>query len=249
MLRENNGVYTLTSFSKIKNLVCGFSTVSFGNMKPFTEDQLPEVRVNQRRFLKRLGLEKPNIVTAEQIHGNRVGVVSRESSGKKIAGADGLITREEELFLMVFVADCLPIVAFDSDKRIVGIAHAGWRGTLKKIAENLIKTFIELGSKPKDISVGLGPAIEFCHYVIGEDLADKFLRAGLKNSLLRSLSGKIQLDLKQANIEQLEGAGVNKDKIDVSIKVCTYENKDLYSYRRENADDRIAAVIGMKNEK
>jgi len=248
MLRKNkNGVYTLTRLTPFKNLVCAFSTRDFGNMKPSSKGQVTEIEKNRRNFLKTLGLKNPNVVTAQQIHSNQVVLVGKNDSGKNVTGADGLITGEKGLFLMVFVADCLPILAYDSRKEIVGIAHAGWQGTSEKIAENLVWAFQKLGSKPNDILVGIGPGIEFCHYEVRNEVVDKFTTAGFGKMVLRSLSGKTHIDLKQAVVDQLVGAGVPKASIDVSLKMCTYENPDFYSYRREKEklSGEIAAVIGL----
>jgi hypothetical protein len=218
-------------------------------MKPADPSQITQTKENFSRFLRTLSLENPKLVKAEQIHGNKIAIVDVKDSGEEIKGADGLVAKGNDLFLVVFVADCLPILAFDPSEEIVGIAHAGWRGTVAKIAENLIKAFVKLGSHPEKIQVGLGPAIEFCHYEVGKELANKFKVAGLKESVLEGASGKIYLDLKQANIKQLKAAGVPKENMDVSLKACTYENPDFYSYRaeKENLSGEIACLIGLKN--
>lgn len=249
MLRKNKkGVYTLTSFSDFENLICAFSTVGFGNMKPSRNFKIKEVERNRNKFFDRLSLKNSSVVTTEQIHGGRVSVVTKKDAGREIKGADGLVTRAKNLLLMVFVADCLPIVAYDPKKEIVGIAHAGWKGTTKKIAGNLIKTFIKLGSDPKEVLVGIGPGVEFCHYEVGQNVAKEFDKAGFGEAILKSLSGKILADLKSANIKTLTEAGVNKSNIDASLKICTYETDDFFSFRLGDNDKRNAAVIGLKNE-
>jgi len=250
LVRNDKGIYSLSSFNNFKNLVCGFSTVGFGNMKPAGASQKTETDKNRSNFFRALSLTDPDFVTAQQIHGNRIAVLNRNNKEKEIKGVDGLVTKERNLFLLVFVADCLPILAFDPDKKIVGIAHAGWRGTLGKIAVNLITTLTRLGSNAEDILVGFGPAIEFCHYEVGADVAAKFNRAGLGKSVLRSISGKIYLDLKQANVEQLTNVGISKGNIDITPKACTYESADFYSYRQEkpNLSGEIACLIGLRND-
>lgn len=133
LVRNDKGIYSLSSFNNFKNLVCGFSTVGFGNMKPTGASQKTETDKNRSNFFRALSLTDPDFVTAQQIHGNRIAVLNRNNKEKEIKGVDGLVTKERNLFLLVFVADCLPILAFDPDKKIVGIAHAGWRGTLAKL--------------------------------------------------------------------------------------------------------------------
>ncbi|MCH7541315.1 peptidoglycan editing factor PgeF [Patescibacteria group bacterium] len=240
MLRKTNkGFYTLTNISNFKNVVHGFSTTEFGDLKTPSE--------NQPRFFDALGLKKPKVIRPEQIHKGKVSFVGNKSNNPVIAGSDGIVTYEKNLFLVVLVADCLPILAFDPKREIIGIAHVGWRGTIKNIAVNLIKTFTDQGSKPKDILIGLGPTIEFCHYEVKKNVGDKFERSGLKKAVLKSLSGKICLDLKLANLDQIKKAGIPIENVDVSLKECTYENTDFYSFRRDKTEKRTAALIGLKS--
>jgi len=247
LIKNNKGIYILSALSNFENLVHGFSTVEFGNMKVGKEGEKRKVEGNRKSFFKKLGIGETSVVTAEQIHGGKIALVSKKNSEEKIAGVDGLVTSDKGLFLMVFVADCLPILAFDPGRQIIGIAHAGWRGTVAKVAENLIRTFVKMGSQPNQIIVGFGPAIEFCHYEVGEDRASEIIGAGLESALLKSVSGKTFFDLKAANLKQLMSVGILKSNIDMSLKVCTYENFDFYSWRREkpNLSGNFAAVIGL----
>ncbi|OGY26265.1 MAG: hypothetical protein A2Z11_00480 [Candidatus Woykebacteria bacterium RBG_16_43_9] len=245
LVKSSDGIYTLNGFSNFKKLICGFSTKKLGDMSLGSGRKSDDGKVPINKFVKTLGAKNPKIVLAEQTHGNEIARVSKKNAGEKVKGSDGLITKDKNLFLTVFVADCLPIVAFDPKKQIVGIAHAGWRGTLKRIAGKLIKAFKEQGSRAQDILVGFGPGVEFCHYEVKRDVADKFKRSGQKKSIMESVSGKIYLDLKLANIEQLVATGVPRANLDVSLKACTYENKDLFSYRAGDKNKRFAAVIGL----
>jgi YfiH family protein len=188
-----------------------------------------------------------DFVAAEQVHKNKIAVVGVKDLGTTVPEVDGLVTTEPGVNLIIRVADCLPILAFDPTRNTVGIAHAGWGGTLVKIAGNLIKTFIKLGSKSTDIIVGFGPAIEFCHYEVSKERVAKITRAGLESALLKSVSGKTFFDLKAANLKQLMSVGILKSNIDMSLKSCTYENLDFYSWRREkpNLSGNFAAVIGL----
>jgi YfiH family protein len=151
---------------------------------------------------------------------------------------------------VVAVADCLPILAHDPKKQIVGLAHAGWRGTLAGISKNLVQEFISLGSEPRTILIGFGPCIEPCHYEIQEDVAAKFKEKDMSKCLIYASSGKIYLDLRQANKEQLIGLGVSERNIDMNPGFCTFESQDFYSWRREkpNLSGEMACVIGLKDE-
>ena len=249
MLQKNKkGFYNSTALQDFKDLVYGFSTTKFGNMKP--SPGLEEKALsNQKRFLKTIPVDGP-LLDSEQVHENNVSVVDRRNVGKTTEGSDGLVTREKNLFLAIYVADCLPILAYDPKKEICGIAHAGWRGTVGNIAKNLIASFKKLGSSPSDIRIVFGSCLDFCHYEIKEDVASNFREAGLEKAILVSVSGKIYLDLREANLNQLKEAGVLSNSIDLNRKFCTYEMEDFYSFRREgeNLRGEIAAIIGIKND-
>lgn len=204
---------------------------------------------NVEKFLALLGLPKGNFITSKQVHGNEVRKVDSKQKGKVHGEFDGFVTEAKNLFLLVRVADCLPITAFDPVRSVVGIAHAGWRGTVAGIATKLVKKLGELGAKPKNTLIGLGPSIEFCHYEVKEDVASKFRQVGLEKAVMTHLSGKIYVDLKQANILQLTSGGILKENIDVSVRSCTFENSDFYSYRREKTQlsGEMACLIGLKN--
>ena len=247
MLRKTNkGFYTLTTLSNFKNLVHGFSTKDFGDVR----FKIAGTKKNREKLTKVLNIESEFVGVAQK-HGNKVMRVDERDLGKIIAGADGLVTNKPGVDLMIRVADCLPILVYDPKNQIVGAAHAGWRGTVAGVAKNLIKKFVnDVKSDPGKLLVGFGPCIEFCHYDVTQERASKIKKAGLGESLLTSITGKIFFDLKRANKGQLLSEGILSKNIDASIKSCTFENTDFYSWRREKPDlsGNFAAVIGLKNE-
>lgn len=246
LVKSSDGIYTLTGFSNFKNLVHGFSTKDFGDVR----FKIAGTKKNREKLAKVLNIES-EFVGVEQKHGNKVIKVDESDLGKIIAGADGLVTNKTGVNLMIRVADCLPILVYDPERQVVGAAHAGWRGTVAGVAKNLIKKFEDdFQSRPEKLLVGIGPCIEFCHYDVSKDRVSKIKAAGLKDALLTSISGKIFFDLKKANIDQLLSTGVLKENIDVTVKNCTFETPDFYSWRREkpNLSGNFAAVIGLKNE-
>jgi len=247
LIRNDKGFYTLSTWNQFKDLINAFSTREFGNMKPKNIDQKVDAENNFNKFLNVFKFAVRDVVRAEQVHSNKISVVNHKNAGQTIKNTDGLVTKAKNLLLAVFVADCYPIFAYDPEKEIIGAVHAGWRSSLLGISKNLIDSFKGLGSDTNKIYVGIGPGIEFCHYEVKKEIARKFEEAALGNSILRSISGKIYLDLKRVNVDQLVSAGVRKENIDVSIKACTYESGDFYSFRREgkNLSGEIAAVIGL----
>lgn len=240
MLIKRGDIYTLSSLEKLKNINCAFSTTNDGSIKD---------KNNRSRWLKSFGISGNDVVQAKQVHGGRVQIVSKKDSGRIIDNCDGLITRDKGVYLMILTADCVPIVVIDPEKEIVAIAHAGWKGTVAGIAKNLIKKLKDyFGSKPESLFVGFGPSIEPCHYEVDRERISVIKKAGLKDALLKNVSGRVSFDLKKANVDQLVFSGILKKNIDMSAKICTYENPDFYSFCRDKTDKRTAAIIGMKND-
>ena len=244
LVKNNSGYYTFTSFSKLKDLVHGFSTRKFGDMR----FKVAGNEKNRENFFKVLGV-KNEVVVGEQVHGNKIAKVNENNLGNVVMGVDGFITAKPNVNLIILSADCLPVFVYDPKKRCVGIAHAGWNGTVAGIAKNLIRKFEdEFDSSPKDLLVGLGPCIEFCHYDVVEDRIKEIRKAGLEKALFKSVSGKVSFSLKEANLQHLLSTGILRNNIDASQKVCTYEDTDMYSWRREkpNLSGNFAAIIGLK---
>ena len=249
MLKKSGDIYELTSWVQFKNLIHGISTAAIGNLKiGLTRGE--DVKVNKHKLGRELGFDANKIIQAQQIHGNKIARVVVEEAGDVMHGVDGLISNEPGIFLMIVVADCLPILAYDPETNAFGAAHAGWKGTLVRIAQELVTSLQrEFGSKPENIKIGLGPCIGHCHYEIGPGLVEKFQSANLNKGVLQTASGKYFLDLRALNISQLLDAGIQKQNIDGPIKMCTYESDEFYSYRREapNLTGEFGALIGIKN--
>ncbi|MCJ7792602.1 MAG: polyphenol oxidase family protein, partial [Candidatus Marinimicrobia bacterium] len=168
---RQNGVLTFRNFSSYPEIIHGFSTRQFGDLKPRNISQKNQ---NLDVFLKHLGIGGKQLVVGEQLHRERVAVVDGEDRGCIIPGVDGLISKDEEVFLGVNIADCIPMLFYDPEKKIVAVCHAGWKGTLKKIGQKVIEKMGRLGSKPERIIVGIGPHIKACCYNIPHKRARPF---------------------------------------------------------------------------
>lgn len=224
---------------------------------------LPEdVIANRKRFVMSLGFNVTDIVTPNQVHGDKVFRVDENYRGcgcnnyaDSIPETDALITNTPELPLMLCFADCVPIFFVDVKNCAVGLAHGGWKGTIKKIAaKTLLKMNAEFGTQPKDCLIGIAPSIGSCCYEVGGAVIDK-CKAALPNNhdeLLINRDGKIYLDLWRANVIQLMEVGVPEENIDVAGKCTCCESSWYYSYRaaqKKNLDrtGRIAALIALKS--
>lgn len=208
-----------------------------------------DLKRNRREALKNSGVDFRRLVCAGQIHGSRILCVDPRHSGKgalslrnRLEGVDGFITRERELPLAIFTADCLAIFLFDPRSKAVGILHAGWRGTRAGIAAKAVRMMRQrFRSRAEDLLVGFGPAIRECCYEVGEGFRKLFPYGLIKHNK------KYHLDLIACNRSQLVKAGV-KEKNIFDSRLCTGCKKRIFfSFRREKEKaGRIISVIMLK---
>ena len=169
-------------------------------------------------------------VTAQQVHGTRVAVVSEKFSGKELPGTDALVTAEPGLALCIFTADCMPVFFADKKNKIAAIAHAGWRGLAGGIAVATVETMKkQFGCKPADIIVSVGPHIHSCCFEIGEEVRAAFGVSGAS------------LDMSSILKAQLEGCAVTN--ISFSGQCTKHQNELFFSYRRDKCADRMLSVV------
>lgn len=258
MLYKNPlGFWELSLFKKFTQVIHGISDRSLGNMKAkswsMLEMSLKDEKTweNLNNFSKKIGFSSSEIVLMNQIHSDLVWVAKNYDAGKRIQDTDGLIAKEKNLYLLATTADCLSIFFYDPIKKVVGLAHAGWRGTIARISQHMIGQLrSEFGSNPRDLICGLGPSVAACCYEVKKDVADKFERLFGRNSpFVQEREGKIFVDLPGANYRLLRGAGIKKENIDLSF-FCTFcDNDKFFSLRKEGLklEGETAAIIGLKD--
>jgi YfiH family protein len=153
-----------------------------------------------------------------------------------------LVTATAHLWLAVSVADCVPIVLVDPQRRVVAALHAGWRGTVQRIVERGITLMVEsFNTRPADLRVYLGPSASVCCYEVGEEVFSKFT-----DEVLVRRNGAVYVDLKKENKQQLMDCGVLEEHIEVSpwCTICT--PRLFHSYRRDgNRSGRMMAAIAL----
>lgn len=231
------------------------------NLALHVGDEPENVLANRKKFVQSLGFRLTDIVTPNQVHGEKIFRVDENYRGcgstnyaDSIPETDALITNVPKLPLMLCFADCVPIFFVDVENSAIGLAHGGWRGTFKKIAaKTLLKMGDEFGTRPENCLIGIAPSIGACCYEVGGEVLDKCKAAFPKNvdELLIERDGKIFLDLWRANVVQLLEVGACEENIDVAGE-CTCCNDGWYfSYRaahKKNFDrtGRIAAFIALK---
>lgn len=244
--------------------VYGGSTLNLGWTK---EDDPTSVAENRRRFLRVVCGERAAsvLVGVRQIHSNIVRVVKKEEGalegrlqteeGKAVLEGDGLITDVPGILLGVGTADCIPVLVVDVTKRAVAAFHAGWRGTVARIVERGIAMMQEeYGSQAVDLVAAVGPGIGPCCYTVGEEVWSEFgkqFRYADELFVRPADTGKIRLNLWEANRRQLLDAGVAEARI-AMIAECTActrsQSGDLryFSHRAEHGiAGRMLNVVGV----
>ena len=224
------------------------------NLGLHTGDDKEKVIKNRRAFARAVGVDPIRLTTAEQVHGDAVFIVGEEHAGlgaaeysKAIRGTDALITNIPNLPLILFFADCVPVLIADPVRRAVGISHAGWKGTVAAIAAKTVKAMENAyGTKPSDCIAGIGPSIGQCCYEVDEAVMNRLKSFSYWSELVISKEERWQLNLQEANRRQLIEAGLKPESISVS-NVCTCCNVELFfSYRAEHGlTGRIGAIISL----
>lgn len=179
-------------------------------------------------------------ILMQQVHGNNVVRVDSGNIGTTIPQCDALITNDPEVTLEVRVADCIPISIIDQKGRGVGLIHAGWRGLDNRIIEKCIRMMSqEFTINKEELIIKIGPHICVYHFEIKEDVASKFNNYPealiFKGGSLQG--GRTYLDLGKVAEIQLIALGIKKENITIDT-LCTFEDKNLYSYRRDKTDKR-----------
>ncbi|MFN3301856.1 MAG: peptidoglycan editing factor PgeF [Patescibacteria group bacterium] len=237
-------------FEKFPQLVYGVSTKKDGSMKLFGQKEKDKKNLkNRQKFLSLFNLKIKDVVWAKLNHQGRVKIVTFKNCGQWIKNVDGLITKEENVFLSLTIADCFPVFFFEPKKKIIALAHASWRAILKGLISRIIKTIKKrFLSQPKDILMGIGPGIRSCHFEVKEKVAKKFLKKfGQKVLIKRKDQSFIDL-AKSIKLEAIKNKILPQNIED--IKECTYCLKNKYfSYRRQRTKEikAMMAIIGLKN--
>jgi len=242
------------------------------NRIAFLRDLGAVTATHRRRGSRNAGGSLWPLVTLRQIHSDIIRYVD-SIPGEPLTG-DGLISATPGLLLAIQTADCLPVILVDPKHHAVGVFHAGWRGTVKRIVEKGVGEMHRcFGSRPRDLKAAIGPGIQGCCYEVGEEVRIKFeSQFAYAESLFREvkesdpvrekypllfltarapghseLPTRIFLDLVEANRQQLLAAGVLKKNIEAS-PLCTNCHPDiLFSFRAEKGKTgRMMGVAGIR---
>jgi polyphenol oxidase len=253
--------------------VYGGNALNLGFTK---QDSRAAVERNRELFLAKLGVahrgKRWPLITLRQIHSDLIHRV--DSIPEQPLVGDGMITDTPGLILAVQTADCLPVILVDRKRGAVGVFHAGWRGTVKRIVEKGVGEMRRyFRSEPRNLRAAIGPGIQVCCYEVGEEVRAKFeMQFAYAESLFREvkesdpvrekypllfltarapghseLPVKLFLDLVEANRRQLLDAGVAATNIDTSFPCTACHTDLLFSYRAEKGvTGRMMAVAGIR---
>lgn len=239
----NTGKVRFLTSDKLKGLKHGFSLRNGGtscgdfaslNVGLRRGDNPFNVFKNIEICCDSLKLNKENLTLTNQLHTNCVRFISKEDIGKGLIrewceGVDGIVTDMENVPLMCYSADCVPILLGDTEKGLIGCVHSGWRGTKDNIVKNAVAVMREHGAE--NICAFIGPAIGICCYEVSEDVAGEFLQ--YTECFTKKDNGKYMLDLKSIVKTQLLTEGLKEENIDMTV-ICTACSNDLFfSHRKQ----------------
>ena len=257
---------TYNSLSEINFINHAFSTrlggVSEGeftsmNMAFNRGDNPENVTENYKRICKSAGFDFDSLTASAQDHNTFVRAVTSENKGvgiykpRDLHSVDALITNEKGVTLVTYYADCTPLFFVDTKQKAIGLAHAGWRGTVGRIGEKVVKKMTELYStNPADIIAAIGPAISVCCYEVDKPCAYNFYAlADLDSSrfVFPKENGKYMIDLLETNRQILIAAGVKNENITIS-DICTNCNSELLWSHRATKGKRgtMSALMCIK---
>lgn len=235
----------------------GFSPEPYGmNLGIANKDDPGNVLRNYEKIAYVLGSYPGNWTVSAQVHGDkilRVGVTERGQGvvrPREIEGIDGLITNRPQVGLVTIHADCVPLYFLDPVRKAIGLAHAGWRGTVQKIGARMIERMQEdFGTDPEDLLTAIGPSIGPCCFEVGPEVAEQFAAhfPADTDAVIRpaQTEGKYMVDLWETNRRIMVDCGVMQDKITVT-DLCTACHADVfYSWRKNKAPGRMAAILEL----
>ena len=259
-------IYAADAIRSVSGVAQGFTTRhgGFGHSPYYSlniglncGDDSNIVAANRRRLAEAMGFAPEQFAFADQVHGRGVAVVRKASeAGSPLAQVDALVTDVPGVLLVLQFADCFPVYIVDPDKRVVALAHSGWRGTAENIVQavtDVLKS--EFNSDPSSSLVAIGPGISGGNYEVGNDVAACFTTGygSVKQPLIErreGTDGKWSLHVQRAIYSQLITAGYLAEAICACAEDTFANRSDFFSHRRESLvglrTGRMAGLLGLR---
>ena len=235
-------------FSGFENVIAFTSTKqTFNTLNPRFTGDTPEIFINNRILLAEKLMIKPDqLVFPRQTHTNCVAEIS-DIPASEIKETDALITNKPGICLCVQTADCVPILLFDPINNVIAAVHAGWRGTVKKIAEIAVQKMVhKYNSLPENIVVAIGPSICPEIYEVDNEVVEE-VKKSIPNAeilLHKNSSGKFHVNLWEANRQVLLENGLHENNIEI-LGECSFTRDDKYFSARKEGIDTGRMVSGI----
>jgi hypothetical protein len=197
-----------------------------------SNDDPKHVAENRRRMAEQMGVAPDRLLSVHQVHSPDAVVANGPWDGPARPRADAIVTRTEGIAIGITAADCGPILLVDPNARVIGAAHAGWKGALTGILESTIETMEKLGAERGGMVAAIGPLIRQHSYEVGGEFVERFIDTDADNAVffvpstreghsMFDLAGYIRMRLENAGVLMIDDLGVD-----------TYSDERFYSYRR-----------------
>ena len=230
----------VTAFSSTRQ--GGYSEGRYGefNINRYCGDSEESIKRNREALCQLLGIEDHSLLMPHQVHLAEIAVVDRamltlptEEILQKLDGIDALMTNEAGVCIGVSTADCIPVLLYDPIRRASCAIHAGWRGTVQRIAEKAVARMTEVfGSDPQNLIAQIGPGIHLESFEVGDEVYQTFEKEGFPMELISKKYEKWHIDLPECNRLQLVAAGIPETHIAVS-PICTFQQSDTFFSARK----------------
>ena len=265
VLRKNGAEYFTSPLFDSFNVSHMFTTKNGGvssgpfeslNMSP-GKGQIKDIRENvehnHEMVANALGFSYSDIFRTHQMHTTNIEIVTENNIGTDhrtyLDGIDGLITKEKGVLLSARMADCVPVLLYDTKNAACAAIHSGWRGTLGGIVPKAVQMMYDnFGSEPESMIAAIGPAAQSCCYEVGKEVFDAFVAQNSDFATgFEQRNGKLYLNLHIIIADQLKICGFGDNNISIS-RLCTICYPELFfSHRRQGAvRGTMAALIGLK---
>jgi len=229
----------------------GSANLYISKKRPYSEIK-EQVEVSRTAAMQVLGYKNESLAILKQVHGTDVITVKELWDVAESPEADAMVTDKPGIMLGILTADCVPVLLADKTTPVVGIAHAGWKGALAGVLDNVVVAMEMLGSKREDIIAVIGACIHQKSYEVGEEFYETYLEKTVENKqfFIPSIrTGHYMFDLPGYSVMRLKGVGIGTIE-NIGMDTCADE-ANFFSYRRatlrgEPYERNNLSVIGMR---